>query len=421
MEDINSTPAVRPSSFLGISFPWIIALLGALLMLLSTVNVNTFGIFFKHIAGEFGWNRGDISAAFSLRFIVGGIAMAPVGYWADRFGTSRVLTLCFVLLGTSLLLLSRITALWQLFMTQGVLMGVSSTGPFICLTSTACKWHENRRGMALGIVAAGTGLSSVVFPPLATKLIEIMGWRDANMAFGVMVLVIAVPACLVVKDPPTSGGAARNHSVHRDPLQVWRAMPKFLKDRVFLAIVVSSFLFYMAGHVVLSHLVNYVTDSGISAVTAAAMMSVMGIASTAGRLALGSVSDRIGTRADLVLCFGSVGLSLVLLMLNIPALMWVAVAVFGVGFGGTVPLVPAALAEYFGAERLATLTGMVFAWVSIGNALGPWMGGVVFDVTHSYLLALGLSAAFSAIAVMIVLRMRRATSEDRERGQAMLG
>jgi len=136
-------------TFLGISFPWIIVLIGVLLLMLVNVNSNTFGVFFKPIAGEFGWSRSAVSTALAIRSLLAAVFVVPMGYWSDRYGPRRVVLPCFLLLGVSMILIAKVSALWQLYLVQGLCVGVASSGPFVCVISTVAKWHVRRPGLAL--------------------------------------------------------------------------------------------------------------------------------------------------------------------------------------------------------------------------------------------------------------------------------
>lgn len=285
-------------------------------------------------------------------------------------------------------------------------MGVGLSAPFVCLMATVAKWHKTKPGLALGITSAGTGLSSVIFPPIAAMLIESMGWQYAMIVLGLVTIIVAVPASIFIKDPPL---VEEQRSVvpneHKSPFTVWRIFPGLLKNRVFLAVVLVFLLFYITCNLLLVHLVNYVTDMGISPIIAASMMSVMGIVGTLSRFGMGIISDRIGTKTDTAVCCATVILSLILLIFKIPVLIWISVALFGIGYGGMAPLIPAIIGDHFGWERLSTLTGAAMVGANLGAAIGPWMGGFIFDVSSSYFWALAVCAALTIVALVIVLRM----------------
>ncbi len=412
----------RPIAAFHISFPWVMVLLGAVLLMVSGVQVNTFGVFFKPIAEEFGWSRASVSGAYALRSFITVILAIPTGYWSDRYGSRRVALPSFVLLGLGLLISSKVTMLWQFFLVQGLLLGIASSAPFVCVMSMVGRWHDKRPGLALGLASAGFGLSSIVFPPIAAKLILAVGWQGAMVVLGLVTLALAVPASLLIKDRPSDSKVLPDSGRPRpaDPFEVWRLLPRCFKSRVFLAIMLMLLFFYTACILVTNHLVNYVTDAGISTMVAATMMSVMGIASTTGRLAMGTFSDRIGTRVDSVVCCVCMALSLILLIFKVPVLMWVAVVLFGVGYGGGSPLIPAIVADHFGTKRLATLTGVALVGANLGTAVGPWMGGFIFDITDSYLWALALATAFTIVAMIIALSLPSPTPETRSKGETLL-
>jgi MFS family permease len=410
----------RKRSRVSISYPWIIVLMSALILLIGSLNKNTFGVFFKPITDEFGWSRGAVAGALALTSIVTAIFSLLMGYLSDRYGPRRVILPCCLSVGVSYLLFSWITSLWQLYLVQSLILGIALSVPFVCLMSTVAKWHPKRPGLALGITSAGTGLSAVIFPPIAAGLIQSGGWRDAMIVLSLVTLIVAVPASLFIKDPPSAGEKQDKPANRQGPFEVWRVLPGLLKNRVFLSISVGFFLFYISCNLLTTHLVNYVTDTGISPLIAAAMVSVMGIVSTVSRLAMGTISDRIGTRVDAAVCCSAVILSLVLLMLKTPVLMWISVALLGIGWGGMAPLIPAIMADHFGWGKLATLTGAVSVGANLGGATGPWMGGFIFDVSGSYFWALALCAAFTVIALTIILRMPSA-SESRKKGLALPG
>jgi MFS family permease len=309
--------------------------------------------------------------------------------------------------------IAKVTTIWQLYLIQGVGIGIGMSGPFVCIMSTVAKWHESRRGLALGIASAGTGLSSIIFPLVATQLIQAKGWQFAIFIIGLIIVAIGVPASLVMKDPPNKikRKLPGNDRTSRGLFDILGLLPQFLKKPAFLSIITMFMLIGAIGNMLYNHLVNYATDIGISALMAAGMMSAMGVASTIGRLGIGAISDRIGTKRDTAMCCILLAVSCLLLVSKVPALMWVAAALFGIGFGGSMPLVPAIMGERVGIEQLSTATGVGSIGIFIGAALGPWLGGFIYDVSGSYLWALLLAAGAGIAALIITIRMPSARQE----------
>jgi MFS family permease len=391
----------------GISFPWVVVLLGALLLMSAYIYTYTFGVFFKPIAVQFDWGRAEMSASYAIRSLVAAALVVPMGHWADRYGPRRVLLPSFILIGVSLMAVARVTNLWQLYLLQGACVGIGSAGPFACVLSTVAKWHDTRRGLALGMASAGIGLTSIVFPPVATKLIEAHGWPLATFVIGLIILALGIPSSLIIRDPPNASKqpSSGKSAGPKGLLHAWGLLPQFLRNPAFLAIVILFVLISAVGQMLLNHLVNYATDTGISTLAAAGMMSALGAASTIGRLGIGFVSDKIGAKRDAALCCVLLAVSFVLLILKVPALMWMAAVLFGIGFGGSVTLIPALMAERVRLERLGAATGVGTMGAFIGAAIGPWLGGLIFDASGSYLWALVLAAGGSLAAFIVALRL----------------
>ncbi len=394
---------------------WTVVFFAAVLLFTNTANSNSFGVFFKPIAEDFGWSRGIVSIAISLRWISAAVVAMPLGHFADSYGPRKLLLFSFILIGSAFLLTARITNVWELYILQGLAMGAGLPGVFICLMSTVAKWHDKRRGLALGIASAGAGLGGVVFPLVAAKLIGEIGWQDASAVLGVLTLAVAIPVSLMIKEPPDNrhapavretGPKGENQAGQgRRSFETIRLLPRLLRDTRFLSLFMVFLLLFVSVQLVVSHLVNYVTDKGIDPVAAAAVLSVVGVGNVVGHLVSGAIADRIGTKSAIALCCAFVIISLLLLAWGAKPLMWISAAMFGLGWGGASPLVPGIMREYFGTKSLATMTGSILVGAYLGSAIGPWMGGFAYDLTGSYLPALVLSAALVTMAVLTISRM----------------
>ena len=136
-----------------------------------------FGIFFKPMLNEFGWSRAMTSGAFSLASIVSGVLAIAMGSLTDKFGPRIVITLCGLLLGIGSFLISQISALWQLYLFYGLIVGTGMGGGYGPLLSTAARWFVKRRGLMSGFVTAGIGMGGIIVPLVASRLISAYGWR----------------------------------------------------------------------------------------------------------------------------------------------------------------------------------------------------------------------------------------------------
>lgn len=430
MNETQSMPQTGARrTILGIPLPWAITILGAVSLCALTSNLFSFGVFFKPIAADLGWSRSAISGALSFRMIVTALLMIPFTVLSDRYGPRLVVVPSVLVLGAAVALTGTVNSLWQLYVVQGVLIGLATGVPNVIVLTTVAKWHTRRSGLALGITSAGGGLGSIVFPLLSNRLIEIVGWRSGLFVLGAVIAIVGVSSSLLLRNPVSwleSGAERKTAGTKGTAFDVWKELPRYTRQPVFLSLAVMFLLFATTFGMLNNHFVNYATDVGVTAAVAAVMVSAMGLASLTGRLSSGLLSDRFGVRNSLVACFAVVVVGIALLTWNASiGIMWVAVAFLGLGQGGELPLVPAIVGERYGKERLTTVTGMVQTFVMVGSALGPYVGGAIFDWTGSYFWALLLLAGMAFTSLILAWRLGSATdglqTETTNVGQAQTG
>ena len=161
-------------------------------------------------------------------------------------------------------------------------------------------------------------------------------------------------------------------------------------------------------HVIMVHLVNYATDIGISPLVAATFISTIGVVSIAGRIVIGIGSDRFGSNNALLLCCALLSISLIWLIFT--KTLWafyLFAIVFGFAYGGEIPLIPMFIGQFFGTRSMAALVGLLLFVSNIGGALGPWVGGKVFDMTLSYQLAFVITAVVGLVSLVMAFVLKR--------------
>jgi len=186
-------------------YGYIIVICGFLILTMTYSAQYCFGVFFKPILSEFGWTRAVTSGAFSLSQILSGLAGIPMGMLTDRFGPRIVLSLCGLLLGLGLILMSRVTTIGHLYLFYGLMVGVG-TGSIVPLTSTAARWFTRRRTLMTGIVVAGIGMGAVIGPPVSDRLISIYNWHTAYLILGCAVLIVIMASAQFLRRDPSQKG-----------------------------------------------------------------------------------------------------------------------------------------------------------------------------------------------------------------------
>ncbi len=193
--------AGKPRFFYG----YIIVIVSFLIVMMVYGSQFSFGVFFKPVLAEFGWSRAVTSGAYSLYMVLQGFWGIAAGRLTDRVGSRLVVTVSGIFLGLGYLLMSRIGAVWQLYLFYGVLASMG-TGCWVALLSTVARWFIKRMGLMSGIIASGVGVDSLIMAPLANELIARYGWRDCYIIVGIAALVVTVGAAQFLRRGPGEVG-----------------------------------------------------------------------------------------------------------------------------------------------------------------------------------------------------------------------
>ncbi|WP_425046067.1 MFS transporter [Primorskyibacter sp. S87] len=376
-------------------------LFGACLTQFTVIGLLfSYGLLFNPLQEEFGWSRTFLSSASSLSFFMMGILAILAGRMNDRFGPRIVMGICGVAYGIGFILLSQVTAQWQMFAIFGVFMALGLGAHDVVTLSTIARWFEKRRGIMSGVVKSGTALGQIAVPPLAAFLLLAYGWRQAVFLLGIAAVVLLIIAALSMERPPvslstSSGAAARGFS-----------FTQARTTRVFWSLCAIQFTFFPSMMTVPTHLAVHGTDLGMTTAKAATLLSVLGTTSIFGRLAVGTLSDRIGSKLAFLICFlVLLGSLLSFVGVSSHGLLFVVVAFYGFSHGGMFTVVSPLVAEYFGMRSHGSIFGTILFFGTIGGAIGPILAGWIFDVNGSYQYAFMLLAALAALGLALVLSL----------------
>jgi OFA family oxalate/formate antiporter-like MFS transporter len=341
--------------------------------------VSTFGVFLPVLSETFGWSRGAVSVVLSISLVLGGIAGFPVGRIADRRGPRAVLATTVGIGAVGFVLSARIEALWHLYLSYGVLVGIGMSSIYVLTAATVARWFEARRGLALAIVLSGFNLGWLTGGPLAALLIGRWGWRAAYVVLGALVAAIGVPASLGVRYPRS---AEPRRVVASAPAAARRAA--FGDARLWLFVTAWCFL-GLVFMMVTVHSVSYARDRGLSLEQASLALSAFGIGAVSGRLLAGAAADRFGAVPTMRVCLLIQCVALGTLLCGLPT--WTVVAtllLFGLGASGADNTFVKAVADVFGIATLATIMSVVSLGWRSGAGIGPALAGFVHDLTGSY-------------------------------------
>lgn len=378
-------------------YGWVVVAVGALMTCVGMGAMFSLAVFLQPVAEATGWSRTGVSSAMTLDFLMLGLASFGWGALTDRFGPRIVVLTGALLLGLGLTLASRATSLIEFQLVYGVLVGIAAGAFFAPMIATATGWFERNRSLAVSLVSAGTGVAPMTVSPFARWLISSYDWRTAQLAIGIAAWLLLVPAALLVRRPPAAGAASAQDS-RLTALQAFRS-PQFV-------VLALTFFTCCAAHSgPIFHTVSYALVCGLAPMAAVSIYSVEGLSGLGGRLLFGILGDRFGAKPVLIsgLVVQALAAGSYLFARDLSEFYAVAV-VFGLAYGGVMPLYAVLAREYFGLRIMGTVFGAATMVSCLGMALGPLLGGWIFDTFGGYSLlyigafALGLGAAAIALA-----------------------
>ena len=417
----KSPDSIRVLGFSGsIYYGWIIVAVCSMTMAIAYGVMYSFSVFFKPIVAHFNWDRTTVSS----------ILLRVSGFPGSRFHRYRLAdrsirpheNICILRhhgrpgIGA---VASRVTHLWQFYVSYGCIVAIGLSGAYTIGSAVTARWFIRKRGIALGLVAAGSGLGTMTLVPLAGFLIATYNWSTALAVLGIGAGFFIVSTAFLLKSGPRQPGRLNS----KPALPVSGPAPDMtLKSaaasKAMMILVTTFLLINFCLQMVMIHLVNYATDIGISSLQAAGFIGCIGVVSIAGRLLMGGASDRIGTYNSLIICSVLLLVSLVVLLFNTSLFgFYVFAVIFGFAYGGEIPQVPMFIGQLFGMRAMAALMGYLVFIGTLGGALGPWVGGKVYDSTHSYRIAFAIAAAFGLARLVLVIKSKKHLSPALNYGQ----
>ena len=397
-------------------YGYVVVFVSFLICMVGFGATYCFGIFFKPLLIEFGWTRSAISGAFSVNMVMQLVIGFFAGKLTDKIGPTKVITAVGIIGGLGFILMSKTHSIWQVYMYYGVFGGTLGAGTFVPALSTVGRWFAKSRGLMNGLVVAGIGMGIMVAPPLVQEMVDILNWRTALIVIGTTVLIsILVSAHFLRSSPAEMGmiplGAEETSKLKGNTGTGARGLSFLdsIKTRQYWIFAATWFFFNTCLMLVMLHIVPYATDKSIDPPLAASILSVIGGISIFSKITFGWLSDRIGVKKVVVVSFALLlGAFLLLLVSEHLWVLWAFGIVFGVGYGGYVSMEFPLAAELFGLKSVGAIFGFSTSIAGLGSALGPYMGGRIFDYTGSYDSAFMMCAGLCVLGLMLTLALKRA-------------
>src|SRR5882724_6013980 len=393
----------------GLSYGWVVVGAGALLTCVSMGSMFSLAVFLQPMSADTGWSRTGISTAMTIDFLVMGFAAFAWGALSDRYGPRIVVLLGSLLLGLGLVLASRAASLAEFQLLFGGIVGLAAGAFYAPMMTVAAAWFEHNRSLAVALVSAGMGVAPLIVAPFARWLITSYEWRPAMLVVGIVAWILLIPAALLVRRAPMPATAAAPGVATPVAALAESRMSagEALRTPQFAALALAHFACCAAHSGPIFHMVTYAIGCGIPAMAAVSIYSLAGVSGLGGRLLLGVLADRLGAKPVLVggLMVQALGAGAYLFVGQLGELYALSI-VFGIAYGGVMPLYAILARDYFGAHIMGTVFGAISALASLGMAFGPWAGGWVFDTyaSYSWLYVGSFAVGLAAVAVALTFK-----------------
>ncbi|MBM4324850.1 MAG: MFS transporter [Deltaproteobacteria bacterium] len=395
----------QPKIFYG----YIVVIAGFLILMSMYGTLYSFGVFFKSVLKEFGWTRAMTSGAYSLCFLLSGAVAIATGRLNDRFGPRIVMSCAGLLLGLGYFLMSKISTIWELYLYFGVIVGMGMSGGITPSLSTVARWFVKRRGLMTGITIAGVGTGTLVMPLMANRLISIYSWRTSFTIIGIIIFLLIVGLSqFLIRDPGRKGLSpygsetvvAERPNLDLTGLSLREAIRTAQLWILFVLYVCAGFFV----QVIIVHIVIHATELGISPVSAASVLSIVGVGSLVGRVIGGGVSDRFGNKPTITAALILMGTGFIwLLVARDLWMLYIFATIFGLAYGEILCMMSLLPAELFGLRSQGAILGIIMFASTIGGGMGPVVAGRIFDITGSYWIAFVICIALSVAGLIMVI------------------
>ena len=389
---------------------------------LSVVFFQGFQVFFLPIASEFGWSRALTSGAFSLRQLESGLLAPVIGFLVDRWGPRIVILLGVIVGAAGLVMLGYINSLSTFYVAFFVAsLGVSAASHGVSWAVAVSNWFRRLQGRALGLAMLGpvVGGPFVVIIAIAEGL---LGWRIAVMLSGVGLLIVGIPLALVARDKPERYGYLPDGNTLPQPRidevqeesdrkeVAWGlTAAQAIRTRDFWVLTMLFGVQFVGISGLMVHLIPLLEGIDFSAAQAAGILGMVFLLSGIGRVSAGFLADLVDFRLVIACLVSSQAIALLILTRIQEPVFWQVVIfalLFGIGFGGTIPLRPFIIMRVFGSRAFGALQGMVQGGAIGAGMAGPIFYGSVFDSTESYDLAIYASVAVILVAIPLTFLLR---------------
>ncbi|MGE7907927.1 MFS transporter [Peribacillus sp. NPDC094092] len=407
-----------------IHYSWVILFIAFFSIVTAGIIRSSSGVFIVPFEDEFGWDRSTISFAFAISLLLYGISGPFMAALIEVVGLKKMMIIAMVTLLMGILLTFFMVKPWQLVLIWGIIIGLGS-GLFLTVLSPyiANQWFVKRRGLALGILTASTATGQLILLPLLAVIVETHSWKWAMVLILCLSLIMLGFILLFMRNSPLEVGllpygqempsTVYQVEQKKNPITIaFQTLLEAVKVKEFWLLAGSFFICGLStSGLIGTHFISYCIGFGFTAVTAASMLSLMGVFDLVGTTLSGWLSDRFDNRWLLFWYYSLRGASLMFLPFALSDGSYIFLIIFSVFYGldwiATVPPTINISRQIFGMEKSVIVYGWLFASHQLGSAVAAGGAGFIYKIFNSYSWAFALAGMFCVLASLFVIVIKK--------------
>jgi len=374
-----------------------------------------FGVFITPMSEDMGWSHSALSFSYALSAMVTGIGVLIVGSFLHTHSVRLIFFLSTLVHCFGIYMTSTVTTVEGFYFWYGFVASAGRSAFFLSTTTLITRWFDKRRGLVMGIMMAGNGVGPFIFSPAITWMIFMWNWQTAYIVLSSLMTVCLSLSSLLIRNHPHEMGTRPYGSSPETVTAPLRLASKpgekkeslwseVLRMEGFWSLSFINFFCCMCHSIPLVHVVGFALNAGLSAIASSWVLAIMSISSVIGRIYWGMFADRRGGRATLMITLFLQG-SLILWLVKTqdPVVFFMYAIFWGFGYGGVGTQYGIVSREVFGARLFGPGYAGQNAFAMVGMAVGGFLGGYLYDVSHSYVTAWLVSFICGLISSLIAI------------------
>ncbi len=401
-------------------YGWVIVFSSFVMLFISQAyTLGGLSVFDKEILGEFGWTVGDYKLKGLITFFFAGLLAPFMGALADKYGVRPLMIVGTFLLAMGYFMYSQIASLTNVYVIHVLFAGALASAGLVVNVMLVSRWFNKRRGTALGFILMGTSLGNMIVPKINVLLIQNFQWRPSFVYLAMAPLILIPVILFIIKEYPSSigekpDGSSKDDSGGISAEQIEKGGTDYrdaMKNRTFWELTLIAMCTFYAILALADHMFLYMTGEGHSPQIAASGLTVLFGLALIGKFFFGFLSDHLDKKKVFNINIGTMFAGLLVLVINPQALLWPAVVLIGLGWGGLYTLLQILTAHIFGMKAFGKIMGTMSILDAFGGGMGMWLTGVLYDQTGSYTLPFNVIAVLVGIAFVLSFMVKNSSSQ----------